>query len=376
MATIYFLGAGASAADGLPTTRGLNNAVASWLLSANKLGAGSHLRSYYKDLYGIRDQDMRAASLGWAHHLAGNRDTAPPDRFSTLPDLVETLSLLDACIAEEQSLGPSSLARGRARQDMNPDFLREVRRQLLFALGTAVQRASLRARASHTQRLTSSIERDDTIITTNWDILVDRCYVATWRKRSAKGWLTASPIRYHCVGEQPVNWRGQNIRLAAKPRSVLRLHGGINWFGCVSCGTVYVNLEGSYIMDPKHRRVDYDDCRCGAGLLTVLVPPSYIKDYRAASLRSVWHEAQRKLDEARRWVFIGYSLPSDDFHVRAMLMRAVRSQAWRRQPARVEVFLGEDGAEAKKRYEDFFRLNPLDVKLSGFAGWVKEHALR
>jgi len=373
MDTVYFLGAGASAAEGLPTTTQLNYGVAQWLRDCGE--RGSHLRAYYKDLYGLGVNSIRAAAAQWDAFLKPGRNHTFPER-SKLPDLIETLSLLDACIGEDQSLGVSSLRNGSGRADMNPGFLRRVRQQLAFALGIAVQEASFRVRARHTRLLTDSLGPEDTIISTNWDILVDRCFVSAWKKRNPGRKLAESPIHYHCVGERPVNYKGDDIGLARNPRSVLRLHGGLNWFGCACCGTVYVNLEGSYIMDENDRRPDYDDCHCGAGLLTIMVAPSYVKDYRAVSLRSVWREAQKRLEKARRWVFIGYSLPSDDFHIRAMLMRALRSQAWRgaRHRAQVRVFLGAGDTASEKRYEDFFRLNPLEVRLSGFSGWAEKHA--
>jgi NAD-dependent SIR2 family protein deacetylase len=372
MATVYFLGAGASAADGIPTTPQLNYGVAKGLREYGK--RAGHLRTYYKDLYGVTDAVINAAARRWDQYLP-NRDLKYLAEHSGFPDLIETLSLIDVCIGEDQSLGMSSMRNGRRGYvEMNPGFLRRARQQLTFAIGRAVQSASYNLRAQHTRRLVASVNAEDTIISTNWDMLVDRCFVSIRSKLRNSRWLTQSPVRYHCVGERPVDWRGNDIGTARNARSVLRLHGAINWFGCACCGTVYVNLGGSYIMDELDRRPDYDDCHCGAGLLTTMVAPSYLKDYRSVSLRSVWREAQKRLEAATQWVFIGYSLPSDDFHIRAMLMRALRSRPQSRpQTKDVQVFLRNDGAgqSARARFVDFFRVTKPDIRMTGFAGFTR-----
>lgn len=231
-------------------------------------------------------------------------------------------------------------------------------------------------RAPWTSMLVGALKPGDSLISTNWDLLLDRCLVARWRSQHGRKWLTSSPIRYHCVGERPVNWRGNDLHTTTEnPQSLLRLHGALNWFGCTCCGTVYVNLDGSYVLDDEDPRDDYDECHCGARLMNILIAPSYLKDYRNVSLRSVWREAQKRLEAAERWVFIGYSLPSDDFHIRAMLMRALRSGSSRRtRRMPIDVFLGPRSQDAANRYKALFNIAKPQVEMTGFAGWAKKFA--
>jgi hypothetical protein len=222
---------------------------------------------------------------------------------------------------------------------------------------------------------------DDAIITTNWDVLPERRLVRAWLETTKGRRLKQSPIKYHCVGERPVTWRGEDLDGSTKnARTLLRLHGGLNWLGCSCCATVYVNVEWSRIVDESKRRKDYDECHCGAGLSNIIIAPSFVKNYSNVGLRSVWREAQKRLEHATRWIFIGYSLPSDDFHVRALLLRALRSKAAtpaaKRALPEIQVFLDPEGALAKTRYEDLFRLSMPEVSLKGFQDWADQQPSR
>lgn len=376
MKTAYFLGAGASAADGLPVTSELNFGVAAWLQD-NKGRAKRSLCAFYKDLYNVSPEDIERAANHWNKFLE-RKGRLPPS--CGLPNLVETLSLIDVCLAEEQSLGMSSIRRKDARKflvEMNSTFLRLVRRQLTLAVATAVHDAVLEREAPLTDQFVRSLDAEDTLISTNWDMLLDRCLVEAWMQESGERKLLAPPIRYHCVGELPVNRPGRSFpRTADTQRTLLRLHGALNWFGCASCGNVYVNLEGDYVMDEERPREEYDECDCGAGLLNVMITPSYLKDYRNVSVRSVWREAQKQLELADRWVFIGYSLPPDDFHIRAMLLRALRSQATRKTQPDIKVFLAKGARDAGERYKDLLRISSRDIKMTGFKGWLAQQKNR
>jgi hypothetical protein len=82
MTTVYFLGAGASAADGLPVTSELNFGVASWLSDSRRKPA--ELRTYLQDIYGVSRSDLRDAESAWrafTSEVCGARrrsDSRPP----------------------------------------------------------------------------------------------------------------------------------------------------------------------------------------------------------------------------------------------------------------------------------------------------------
>lgn len=373
MTTAYFLGAGAAAADGLPLTRQLNFGVSAYMRTQRE--RCEHLADFYMELYGVSEDSVESDVEHWNNYMRSTTKELPREQ-SSLPDLIETLSLIDVCIADEQSLGPSRRRDGgRRRKELDPNHLREVRAQLTMAVAWAVQQSTIERRLPVAMDFVNRLAEDDTIVSTNWDMAIERCLVENARAVTA-GSLKRAPIRYHCVGERPVDCEGHDIEFAeSHARSLLKLHGGINWFGCACCGNVYVNLEQSWIIDPKRYRPVYDECHCGAGLLNVMIAPSYIKDYRSISLRSVWREAQKRLEQASRWVFIGYSLPSDDYHIRAMLMRAMRARLRAlpfENPQLKVVAVLAPGDHARGRYEDLFRVVGCQFVMSGFEGFLDQ----
>lgn len=132
MATVYFLGAGASAADQLPVTNQLNFGVAEWL-KASPARKRRELSGFYADIYNLSRRSITRAAEAWEEYLESGDSSSLPKK-SDLPDLIETLSLIDVCISEDQSLGMSSLRnRYGIRVEMSPSFLRRVRRQLTSA---------------------------------------------------------------------------------------------------------------------------------------------------------------------------------------------------------------------------------------------------
>jgi len=54
-----------------------------------------------------------------------------------------------------------------------------------------------------------------------------------------------------------------------------------------------------------------------------LITPTHRKDYRNRHVAQVWYQAEKMLREARRIVFIGYSLPEDDVDVAYLLKRSL-----------------------------------------------------
>lgn len=369
MATTYFLGAGTSAADGLPLMRDLNLGVAACIHDESP----DELVQFYADLYGVRHEALARDGAAWKRYLCSHDLDAFKRVQSALPDLIETLSLVDVCIADEQSLGPSRRqAPGTGSSDFSPMRLRVVRNQLTMAIGRAVEDATSLLHVTLSQRFVAHLAPDDVIVSTNWDMLMDHAIVAGARPQ--RGPLTRAPIRYHCVGERPVDVMGDDIeRAGLDARTLLKLHGGLNWFGCICCGNVYVNLEGSFTIDFQDPRPDFDICHFGAQLQNVMVAPSFVKDYRNVSLRSVWHEAQKRLENSRRWVFIGYSLPSDDYHIRAMLMRAMRTRlnSGRDGDNELEIIaVMREGDIAQARYQDMFRLLGCECRTTGFEAFI------
>jgi len=101
----------------------------------------------------------------------------------------------------------------------------------------------------------------------------------------------------------------------------------------------------------------YNVCWCGGLLRSILVTPSVVRDVRDPNLLGIWAAALEDLRLADEWVFVGYSLPTEDIAIRSLLLRAWHAR--RRKRLRVRVIQLESGtttvpSETYKRYRLFF----------------------
>ena len=97
--------------------------------------------------------------------------------------------------------------------------------------------------------------------------------------------------------------------------------------------------------------------RCKVDLGVRLATFSYQKALRAPMFETSWLEAEKALRTARRWVFIGYSLPAADFEFKYLLKRT--ELARRRRPEIVVVTKrssrgGHKRTSAEESYIRFF----------------------
>lgn len=95
----------------------------------------------------------------------------------------------------------------------------------------------------------------------------------------------------------------------------------------------------------------------GREFVTAVVPPTYAKLQEHQWLRSIWNNAVEALKSARKVIFIGYSMPESDGHLRAMIQSAMAERTLSEPPA---VYVFDPSPEALIRYRDFFA--PLKLK--------------
>src|SRR5882724_5518164 len=135
----------------------------------------------------------------------------------------------------------------------------------------------------------------DSIISTNYDVLIEQALT--------QGEMEAD---YALPDHRPSTEAKALVKL-------LKLHGSANWSICTECSHVKVHPPGTQIAT-----VEAGPCEnnCGAKVEPFIVPPTWSKGERRAALESVWKAAFDELLEARRWVFIGSSLPETDKFLR------------------------------------------------------------
>ncbi|MEW6776530.1 MAG: hypothetical protein AB1405_09575, partial [Bdellovibrionota bacterium] len=220
------------------------------------------------------------------------------------------------------------------------------------------------------------------IISLNWDIVVER------RMRS---FMYPVPIWKHPLGENP-NWAKNSIHL-------IKLHGSANWFYCDNCRRLFFSEDGKgallhnayletidfslfkpilgNIVDLGRTELEKDHSTerrcgyCGGKLGGRLATFSYRKFFAIPQFQALWDQASLALQDARLWLFVGYSMPEADYEFRHLLKSAqLAGKEW---PPKINVIIKENlGGPITERYLRFFGLSDENIFNEGLEKWVTE----
>lgn len=158
-------------------------------------------------------------------------------------------------------------------------------------------------------RLASVLCSDDTVISLNYDTVLDSALVR-------RGW--SPKTGYRLDGDsRKVKWKSRHKDSDdyLSGVSLLKLHGSINWFVRGSYSSLAKVFESKPVRVTAPRRNDL------AKHIRQIVPPVYGKIFEHSHWRNLWGKAFRALCSAEVFIVIGCSLIDTDFHLRALLSR-------------------------------------------------------
>lgn len=308
--TIYFFGAGASAAESpiAPTNVELHDRIRRSLHEHRQL-----------------HPTLQRFLSRWA---CGD--------YAQMPTLEELLSILDTCLSRGEPIG----------KDWSITELTQCREELLDFIHEFIGKTCEVGEASQDnglyERFLQRLDRDPiTLISLNYDTLLDSA-IRRFGMRPDYG----LDFLYHPAGPEEVRF----VKL-------FKLHGSMNWGYCPSCLTTVYTQE---------RRIEPRQLcpNCERELDSLIVPPSPLKIPPSPFLSALWKKAEWELSQAREIVFIGYSLSDADANIRYLLFRGFFDYA----PS-VTVVLDKEAPEVMDRYR---RLFPGGVTffLGGFAAYL------
>ena len=187
-----------------------------------------------------------------------------------------------------------------------------------------------------------------TVLTFNYDTLVERLASKVVRYDSiTPDMLDPVPILNAIYGV------GSPRSLNVPTFSLYKLHGCLTWYVHRQPGEGSVHRLGLR-GDP---RVDmYDQEIMKNGMYKLMVPPIQGKDdaYVHPIFGILWADAMRKLKEASRVVFIGYSLPQMD----SLSIQLFRTALWERKGVRVVVV--NNDKKMQKHYKNQLKLDKFE----------------
>lgn len=140
-----------------------------------------------------------------------------------------------------------------------------------------------------------------------------------------------------------------------KPIKLIKLHGSLNWKYCNCCSQPIITPWNKHIdldtgelprFDPSWMgEIDSANLcpRDGYPLSTMIVPPTNSKILKHPVVQNLMYEAQKEIRLAKKVVFVGYSFPDADIHIKAIFAKNMKKDT---EVLVVNPYLKEDARQA------------------------------
>jgi hypothetical protein len=103
---------------------------------------------------------------------------------------------------------------------------------------------------------------------------------------------------------------------------LLKLHGSLNWLWCPRCQELDITAYEKGALRAQHHNYICPARHCTSPYEILIVTPTLFKVYDNRIVKEVWQRAEEAISMSKCLVFIGYSLPEADIHIRCMITRA------------------------------------------------------
>ena len=221
------------------------------------------------------------------------------------------------------------------------------------------------------------VQKNCTIITTNWDVLLER-----YLEEAGIQYDYAFNSTYVVDDMQCTRTNGNFSEIIGIP--YIKVHGSINWFRCLKCGTLQkssIKQCGDFLFDDTKEEKCSACGQVGLGSKIVIRPeiitPTMMKTINIQLYNNLWQKAASELREAKKIIFCGYSLPVADFEFRHLLKQNVTKEA----KIDVVLYTNDNPDEyseklvkdmmPEKRYRDLFARNDCSFFYDGFGEYFR-----
>ena len=175
--------------------------------------------------------------------------------------------------------------------------------------------------------LADQLREDSTIITYNWDILLDNILgreSILLRRKNETRYIQYSHMIYRlsAISESTIKHMGIEEPYSEYDASkgyYLKLHGSIDW--------VYCNNKSCRAYAKTYPVIDYNAtyfcAECHEQMVNLIIPPVLNKRYNQYPfIRKLWNTAVKELEFAEELIIWGYRLPPTDFYSNWLLRQA------------------------------------------------------
>lgn len=360
--TALFLGAGASAAFGLPVTSAIFPFIRKNLLS--------------RTLFPTQSNPKRErAKMDRLHGYLSRLLPAMFEQEIELPLITDVLSLIDLLLSTGEIGIP--MVSANDMEDFRTLLVQAIVESIEQAWNDPRSNRSLDHLTDWILNLSESGETPLTMISTNYDTMLESFLFEKLEMN-----VIRDEMHLGNLVDMGFSWREHSAgkfletiyHPPTKPRvKIFKLHGSLSWLQCPLCGFVYVNTVGSSSIFRQAYRGDKIDhsntCVCGHGpMRAVIVAPSMVRSIQDPNLLTIWRSALESMRMAAEWIIVGYSLPPEDIAIRSIFLRAYHGRGKKGTLPRIRVIQ----KDADKRLEDRYRLLFPDCKFEhgGFETFI------
>ena len=362
--TVYVVGAGFSHYAGLPLQRDFTKAIL-FAETFKSSSASKHIVKYLKK---------------FVHRTFGPR-RRPTD--PTWPELEDIFTCVDLSANSGHHLGPG----------YSPARLRTVRRALIARTIWMLQQEydkAAKKNASDWRTLSNFLKKVDTsttaFVSLNWDVALERRMTEIHPRIAVSYGDGVTHADFPDTGNQI---RVGPVRVS-RLLYVIKIHGSVNWLYCDNCREAFWfpprsprRVASQLLRSDDRKRIRYstkvEQWRCHrcekVSLGTRIATFSYRKALDYPMFQTSWRAAELLLRDARRWVFVGYSLPPADYEFKYLLKRV---QLSRKEPPELVLVAGGERSAAEKtrdNYQAFFG-KTVKVHLDGLTPSVIDDITR
>ena len=120
------------------------------------------------------------------------------------------------------------------------------------------------------------------------------------------------------------------------PFKIIKLHGSLNWKYCNCCNQTLltpwdrtIDLQKGKFLGytyPDNEKYEYVCPLDNTEFHTLIMPPSYLKALNQPVISQLFSEASREIRDAKKIVFVGYSLSDADVHIKALFKKQLRNE--------------------------------------------------
>ena len=176
------------------------------------------------------------------------------------------------------------------------------------------------------------------VITTNYDTLIDEAFDKIYSDYLIDYCIdlinfrnpdNITPFDWWINPNKPVIQFGEQTPIRTK---LIKIHGSLNWKYCNCCGQVgltpwqhRINLKTDSFesfFESEIKTCPFDNNR----LSSLIQVPSHLKINNNFIFNKLYDEAGYTIRSAKKLVFIGYSFPEADIHIRALIKRNFNPQ--------------------------------------------------